>query len=83
MKKLFLLFICAALVLTLVSCDGKGEDITKPDRPPAFSVLQKQSKLQKHSPRGENASFSQSEFLNFLGEELGHITVTALPDSSS
>lgn len=83
MKKLFLLFICAALVLTLVSCDGKGEDITKPDRPPAFSVLQKQSKLEKHTEKGSNASFSQSEFLNFLGEELGHITVTALPDSSS
>ncbi len=82
MKKLFLLIICSALVLSLVACGGNGEDISKPDRPPAFSVLQKQTKLQKRAERGENASFSETEFRNFLGEDFGHITVTALPDAA-
>ncbi len=83
MKKLFLLIICAAFILSLVSCGGNGDDISKPDRPPAFSVLQKQSKLEKHTERGSNASFSQSEFRNFLGEDFGHITVTELPESTA
>ncbi len=83
MKKLFLVFTCILLVLSLVSCSGDGGDVSKPDRPPAFNVLQKQSKLTKHTERGESASFSQDEFKSFLGEEVGKITVTALPDAGS
>lgn len=81
MKKLFLLIVSVLLIFSLVSCGGKGDDVSKPDRPPAFTVLQKQAKLQKHTERGENASFSQTEFRNFLGEDFGYITVSELPDA--
>lgn len=83
MKRLFLVLVCALLVFSLAACSGGGDDISKPDRPPAFNVLQKQSKLTKHTERGESASFSQEEFKSFLGEEVGNITVKTLPDAGS
>lgn len=83
MKKLFSVFLCILLVFSLASCSGDGGDISKPDRPPAFGVIQKQSKLTKHTERGESASFSQEEFKSFLGEEVSTITVTTLPDAGS
>ena len=83
MKKLFLVFVCFLLVLSLVSCSDGGNDTSTPDRPPAFNVLQKQAKLTKHTERGESASFSLDEFKSFLGEDVGKITVTSLPDVGS
>lgn len=79
MKRLFTA-ICIVLTLFLVSCGIKPEEKT-PDRPPAFSILQKQTVLTKHNEKGENASFSETEMKNFLGEEATYITVTSLPES--
>ncbi len=79
MKKLFVP-VCIILTLCLMSCGIKPEEKT-PERPPAFSILQKQTVLTKHSEKGENASFSEIELNNFLGESATYITVTALPDS--
>lgn len=83
MKKLLTVFTCLLLLISLASCSGGSGEQSSPDRPPAFSVLQRQSKLTKHSEQGESAAFSRDEFRNFLGEELSRITVTVLPDAGS
>ena len=81
MKKL-LLAICITLAFFLVSCGGtKTEPIE--EKPPAFSILQSQATLKKHCELGENASFSESELNNFLGESTTYITITKLPEAEN
>ncbi len=83
MKKLLVLFLGIALMFSLISCSGKTDEESSPEVPPGFTVIQNQQKLKKHSEKGENATFSQKEFADFLGEELSFITVTALPEQGT
>lgn len=81
MRKPFTLLLAILLILSLTACTGgTGEEISN-DRPPAFSLLQKQTTLSKHSEKGESASFSDTDFKNLLGESVTYITVTELPDT--
>ncbi len=82
MKKPIILILSILIALSLVSCSGGGENPETFDRPPAFSVLQKQLTLTKHSEKGENASFSKSDFESLIGEDLTYITVTSLPEQN-
>ncbi len=85
MKKLTSILVCIALMFSLGAC-SKGnntDEESMPEKPPAFSVLHKQTKLKKHSQKGESVSFSESDFKNLIGEDIEYITVTALPDSES
>lgn len=77
MKKIVAFVICLLFIFSLAACSGEEE--AHPDRPPAFTVLQNQAKLKKHSESGESTSFSREEFHTFLGEELERITITSLP----
>ncbi len=79
MKKLLIAF-CITLAFFLVSCGGNQQEL-KEEKPPAFSILQSQTTLKKHCEYGENASFSENELNNFLGESATYITVTTLPDA--
>lgn len=83
MKKIAIVLTVIFLLLSLVSCTGGDEGEEAPDIPPGFTVLQKQQKMTKHSEKGENPSFSKEEFQSFLGEELGCITVTTLPENGT
>ncbi len=81
MKKPLMLLLSLLLIFSLVACsNGTTEEIGN-DRPPAFSVLQKQTTLVKHSEKGVSTSFSKEDFQNLLGETVTYITVTELPDS--
>ncbi len=82
MKKLFIALCCIMLVLTLTACSS-GTEEKAPDRPPAFSILQKQLTLTKRAEKGKNAAFNEQEFLDTLGEKLTYITVTNLPNAES
>lgn len=83
MKKVFIILVGIALALILVSCADSESTETSPEIPPAFSVIQKQLKLTKQTPHGESTAFSKEEFNEFLGEEVSHITVTALPKNGT
>jgi len=81
MKKPFMLLLSLVLVFSLVACsNGTTEEIVN-DRPPAFSVLQKQTTLIKHSEKGKSASFTEDDFESLLGEPVTYITVTELPET--
>ena len=80
MKKFFLILTVFAFLLPLVAC-SKPQEEEQPQRPPAFLVLQNQLKLEKHSKKGESASFSQQDFSNLLGEDFSYITVSSLPEA--
>lgn len=84
MKKPIAVILSIILTLFLVSCSGGGEGIPEGsfDRPPAFSVLQKQMTLVKHSEKGETTAFMKSDFSELLGEELTFIKVSSLPDTA-
>ncbi len=71
------------LSLFLVSCAGGATEGSAPERPPAFSILQKDQKLKKHTEKGESASFSESDFTSLVGESMTYITVTNLPSPES
>ena len=79
MKKL-LIAICITLAFFLVSCGGNTTEQVE-EKPPAFSILQSQTTLKKHCEFGENASFSETEMDEFLGEKTNYITVTTLPEA--
>lgn len=82
MKKGLMIFISFLLIFSLFACAEKEtEDISAVERPPAFSVLQKQLKHTKHSEKGESATFSKNEFCELLGEDIGYVTVTMLPEA--
>lgn len=82
MKKPILLIVILMLSLLLGACSGGStpEDGAN-DRPPAFTVLQKQQKLTKQTEKGESTAFSKDDFETALGEKLTYITVTGLPEA--
>ena len=81
MKKLFMLLLSLLLVFSFAACsNGTTEEISN-DRPPAFSVLQKQTTLIKQSEKGTNASFTKADFQTLVGETVTYITVTELPET--
>lgn len=84
MKKPIAVILSILLTLLLTACSVSDEGVTEGaiDRPPAFSILQKQLTLVKHSEKGENAVFSKADFQELLGEDITYITVTSLPDPS-
>ncbi|MBQ3229710.1 MAG: cadherin-like domain-containing protein [Clostridia bacterium] len=82
MKRLTVLAVLTALLFTLTACSGNGTEQTESGLPPAFSVIQKQLKLNKHCERGESAAFSKEEFESLLGEKLTYITVTSIPEGA-
>ncbi len=82
MKKLFIALCCIMLILTFSACSGGNEE-KAPERPPAFSILQKQTTLTKRAEKGKNAAFNEQEFADMLGEKLTYITVTDLPEADS
>lgn len=82
MKKPFMFILCVLLVFSLVSCASAPPEDSGSGKPPAFSILQKQTTLTKHSEKGESTSFSQDDFKNLVGESLTYITVTTLPESN-
>jgi len=82
MKKTILTVIALLMCLALVSCQG-GQEQEQEDIPPAFSLLQRQTTLSKHSQKGESASFSSSELESLLGEKPTCITITELPEKQS
>ncbi len=80
MKKLIsllLIFLC----LFFVSCGNENTTEEKPNRPPAFSILEKGTVLKKHTQKGKETSFSKEDFENCLGESISQITVNTLPES--
>lgn len=81
MKTLKLILVCFLAVISLISCGKEEQEPEIQNRPPAFSVIQNQLKLTKHSESSESASFSKSDFSELLGEDLTYITVTALPEA--
>ncbi len=83
MKRFIRILIILTLVLSLVSCGDAEDGGQNPDRPPAFSVLQKQIELAKRAESGESTAFSKEDFVKALGEELTYVTVTALPDEKA
>lgn len=82
MKRLIILAAAMLLMLCLTACSGKNTETPDNGRPPAFSVIQKQIKLNKHCERNESATFSETEFEKLLGEKLTYITVTSLPEGN-
>ncbi len=83
MKKFLLIMISLLLAASLCACGGNEEEPDVSSKPPAFSVIQKQLKLTKHSEKSENTIFSKDDFANLLGEELSYITVTSLPQAEA
>ncbi len=79
MKKLVLILLAVIAALTLCACKG-GQEPESASEPPAFSVIQKQLKLNKRCERNESATFSEAEFTKLLGESFTYITVKALPE---
>lgn len=84
MKKTIAVILSILTAFFLVSCSSGNENITENtyDRPPAFSILQKQLTLNKHSEKGETATFKKDDFKNLIGEELTYIKVSSLPEAS-
>lgn len=83
MKKILLIMISLLLAFSLCACGGNEEEPDVSSKPPAFSVIQKQLKLTKHSEKSENTIFSKDDFSNLLGEDLSYITVTVLPQTEA
>ncbi len=83
MKKILLIMISLLLAFSLCACGGGEEEPEVSSKPPAFSVIQKQLKLTKHSEKSENTIFSKDDFSNLLGEDLSYITVTVLPQAEA
>ncbi len=83
MKRPIAMILSIFLMFFLVSCSGGSENITENtfDRPPAFSILQKQLTLAKHGEKGETATFKKDEFKKLVGEELTYIKVSSLPEA--
>ncbi len=82
MKKIFIAFLCMALILSMCACSGGNEEVSE-KIPPAFTVLQNKMKMTKYSEKGSAASFSEQEFVDFLGEEFDYITVNTLPENGN
>jgi hypothetical protein len=82
MKRIIALML-TLLSIFLASCGTEGNVEEKADRPPAFSILQKETIFRKHTEKGVDTTFSEEEFADFLGEELTYITVNALPEATS
>lgn len=82
MKKLLMLLFSLLLVFSLVACSDTDTEEISNDRPPAFSLLQRQTTLVKHSAKGTNTSFTKDDFQNLVGETVTYITVTELPESN-
>ncbi len=84
MKKTIAVILSILTAFFLVSCSSGNENITENtyDRPPAFSILQKQLTLAKHSEKGETATFKKDDFKNLIGEELTYIKVSSLPEAN-
>ena len=84
MKKTIALFLSFLMAFFLVSCSNGNESVTENgyDRPPAFSILQKQLTLNKHSEKGETATFKKEDFKTLVGEELTYIKISSLPEAS-
>lgn len=82
MKKPIILILSLLLIFAFVSCGSEAPIDTEIGRPPAFSILQKQTQLTKHSEKGETATFSQEEFFELLGETPDQITVNSLPEAT-
>lgn len=80
MKRFIMLAAALILMLCLAACSEKNTEAPDSGRPPAFSVIQKQIKLNKRCERNESATFSEAEFEKLLGEKLTYITVTSLPE---
>lgn len=80
MKKLISLLLIT-LCLFFVSCGNENKPEEKPDRPPAFSILEKNTVLKKHTQKGKETAFSKEDFETCLGESLGSITVNTLPEA--
>lgn len=80
MKRSIMLAAALLLMLCLAACSGKNTETADTSRPPAFSVIQKQIKLNKHCERNESTAFCEEEFEKLLGEKLTYITVTSLPE---
>ncbi len=84
MKKLTSVLVCIIMLFSFCACSKeKPKDESIPEKPPAFSVLHKKTKLEKHARKGENAVFSESDFKDLIGESPEYITVTSLPDAQS
>ncbi len=84
MKKLTSMLVCIALVFSLGGCSKeKNNEESMPEKPPAFTVLNKKTKLEKHSKKGESASFSEADFQELIGEKPEYITLKELPDAKS
>ncbi len=84
MKKTIAVILSIMMAFFLVSCSSGNENVTENtyDRPPAFSILQKQLTLVKHSEKGETASFNKEDFKALVGEELTYVKVASLPEAS-
>lgn len=80
MKKLISLLLIT-LCLVFVSCGSENKTEEKPNRPPAFSILEKGTVLKKHTQKGKETAFSKEDFENCLGESISCITVNTLPES--
>ena len=84
MKKTIAVILSLLMAFSFVSCSGGSENTSENgyDRPPAFSILQKQLTLAKHSQKGETATFKKQDFKALIGEELTYIKISSLPESS-
>ena len=84
MKKTIAVILSVMMAVLLVSCSGGNPSVTENtyDRPPAFSILQKQLTLVKHSEKGETTTFKKDDFKSLIGEELTYIKVSSLPEAS-
>lgn len=80
MKKPFIILLALVLAFSLCACKDESDIPKEADKPPALSLLEKQTTLIKHSEKGESAAFSQAEFEKMLGESLHYITLTELPE---
>ncbi len=81
MKKPIIILLTLIMLFSFCACTSESEIQKAPDRPPALSLLQKQTTLIKQGEKGESTSFARSEFENILGETVNYITVTELPES--
>ncbi len=82
MKKPIMLLLSVLLAFSLAACTNGTPENPGNDRPPAFSLLQKQTTLIKHGEKGEITGFAESDLSDLLGEPVTYITVTELPESN-